>query len=50
MDHKGLNSRLTSARVLLVDDEYYMRKIVRTMLLGPRRSRLGAHSRARSGQ
>jgi CheY-like chemotaxis protein len=34
MDHKSLNSRLTSARVLLVDDEYYMRKVVRTMLLG----------------
>jgi len=34
MDHKALNSRLTSARVLLVDDEYYMRKVVRTMLLG----------------
>src|SRR5690242_21847023 len=34
MDHKSLSSRLTSARVLLVDDEYYMRKVVRTMLLG----------------
>ncbi len=32
MDHKSVNS-LTSARVL-VDDEYYMRKVVRTMLLG----------------
>jgi len=34
MDHKGLSSRLSNARVLLVDDEYYMRKVVRTMLLG----------------
>jgi CheY-like chemotaxis protein len=34
MDEKTVNTRLTSARVLLVDDEPYMRKVVRTMLLG----------------
>lgn len=34
MDHKSRSSRLSNARVLLVDDEYYMRKVVRTMLLG----------------
>ena len=34
MDQEGLNSRLTNARILLVDDEHYMRKVVRTMLIG----------------
>jgi len=34
MDQTRPSSRLTNARVLLVDDEYYMRKVVRTMLLG----------------
>src|SRR5579884_3695266 len=34
MDQKALTARLASARVLLVDDEAYMRKVVRTMLLG----------------
>ena len=29
-----LNTRLAKTRVLLVDDEQYMRKVVRTMLLG----------------
>ena len=31
---KDAATRLASARVLLVDDEQYMRKVVRTMLLG----------------
>jgi hypothetical protein len=34
MDPKALTAKLTSARVLLVDDEPYTRKVVRTMLLG----------------
>ena len=34
MDPKALSVKLNSARVLLVDDEPYMRKVVRTMLLG----------------
>jgi two-component system chemotaxis response regulator CheY len=34
MDPKDLTAKLSSARVLLVDDEPYMRKVVRTMLLG----------------
>ena len=34
MDVKAVNALIASARVLLVDDEYYMRKVVRTMLLG----------------
>jgi two-component system, chemotaxis family, chemotaxis protein CheY len=31
---KDAATRLASARILLVDDEQYMRKVVRTMLLG----------------
>ncbi len=34
MDPKALTAKLTSARVLLVDGEPYMRKVVRAMLLG----------------
>src|SRR6185437_12089440 len=34
MDAKDINAQISAARVLLVDDEYYMRKVVRTMLLG----------------
>jgi CheY-like chemotaxis protein len=34
MDQRLLSQKLGSARVLLVDDEPYMRKVVRTMLLG----------------
>src|SRR6185437_8348845 len=29
-----VTARLSSARILLVDDEQYMRKVVRTMLIG----------------
>ena len=34
MDAKDINAQISAALVLLVDDEYYMRKVVRTMLLG----------------
>ena len=34
MDAKNINAQISAARVLLVDDEFYMRKVVRTMLLG----------------
>ncbi len=34
MHHQTVDSRLTNARILLVDDEHYMRKVVRTMLIG----------------
>jgi len=34
MDSKDLAARLAAAKVLVVDDEYYMRKVVRTLLMG----------------
>jgi DNA-binding response OmpR family regulator len=33
MDSKQLAERLAAAKVLVVDDEHYMRKVVRTMLM-----------------
>ena len=33
MDSKQLAERFTAAKVVVVDDEHYMRKVVRTMLL-----------------
>jgi CheY-like chemotaxis protein len=34
IDAKALAQRLAAIRVLVVDDEHYMRKVVRTMLMG----------------
>jgi CheY-like chemotaxis protein len=34
IDTKALAQRLAAIRVLVVDDEHYMRKVVRTMLMG----------------
>ena len=34
IDTKALAQRLATIRVLVVDDEHYMRKVVRTMLMG----------------
>ena len=34
MDMKALAARFSLTKVLVVDDEHYMRKVVRTMLLG----------------
>ncbi len=33
MDSKALNARITLTKVLVVDDDLYMRKVVRTMLM-----------------
>lgn len=33
MDLKALEARLTAIKVLVVDDEHYMRKVVRTLLM-----------------
>jgi FixJ family two-component response regulator len=33
-DSKQMSFRLASAKIVVVDDEHYMRKVVRTMLLG----------------
>ena len=37
--------RLTAAKIVVVDDEHYMRKVVRTMLLG-----IGVRDGARGGR
>jgi CheY-like chemotaxis protein len=34
IDSKALAQRLAAIRILVVDDEHYMRKVVRTMLMG----------------
>ncbi len=34
IDTRSIETRLATAKVLLVDDEYYMRKVVRTLLIG----------------
>ena len=34
MDMKAISSRFAYTKILLVDDELYMRKVVRTMLMG----------------
>lgn len=33
IDSKGLSQRLAATKILVVDDEHYMRKVVRTMLM-----------------